>query len=149
MRKLFCAILLSGLAAWAQPSTATIEGKNFTVKYAPAGDKISAAFHADADIIFKGVTVGKGDYTLYVLTDGPAWQLIINLATGAKAATRDPKLDIGKVSMMMAKLPAPAAGNKVTIAKTAALAAKVEAVSGSISATAQFHLDKVAGDTEW
>src|SRR5690349_15967558 len=86
MRKLICAALLTGLAAWAQQSTATIEGKNISVKYTPAGEKISAAFHTDADLVFKGVTVSKGDYTLYVLNDGPAWQLVINLATGAKAA---------------------------------------------------------------
>ena len=150
MRKFIFAVVLAGVAAWAaEQSSATIEGKTITVKYTPAGDKISAAFHTDADLVFKGVTVPKGDYTLYVLTDGPAWQLVINLANGAKAAVRDPKLDAGKVLMTMTKAPTAAPANTVTLTKTAALAAKLEVVSGNNVATAQFHLDKVAGDTEW
>jgi hypothetical protein len=149
MRRIICAILLTGIAAWAEQSTATIEGKAMTVKYTPAGDKISTTFHSDADLVFKGVTVPKGDYTLFVLTDGPAWQLVINKGNGAKAAVRDPKLDLGKVPMTMAKSAAAAPVYKVTLTKTAALAAKLEVVSGSIVATTSFHLDRVAGDSEW
>jgi hypothetical protein len=149
MHRIICAILLTGIVAWAEQSSATIEGKAITVQYAPAGDKISTSFHTDADLVFKGVTVPKGDYTLFVLTDGAAWQLVINKGSGAKAAVRDPKLDLGKVTLAMAKAAAAAAVYKVTLTKTAALAAKLEIDSGNTVATTSFHLDRVAGDSEW
>lgn len=143
---------LAGIAAFAAPqeqSTATLEGKNIVVKSAPGAGRISASFHSDADLVFKGTTISAGDYTLYVLTDAPSWQLVISAQTGAKAAVRDPKLDIAKVLMQTVKTPAAAAGNKVTVTKTAAMGAKIEVVSGNTAATALFHLDRAQSDVEW
>ena len=139
-------------AAFAQQETSVvIESHNIVVKYAPPSVKtrVAASFHSDADLAFKGVNVPKGDYTIYVLAEGAQWQLALNKATGAKAATYDPKLDVGKVAMTMSKPPAPAAACKITLTKTAALAAKIEVAWNDAVASTQFHLDRGASDTEW
>ena len=79
----------------------------------------------------------------------PQWQLAINKATGAKAATYDPKSDLGRIPMTMGKAPAPAPNCKMTLTKTAALAAKLEVAWESAIASAPFHLDTVGADREW
>ena len=153
MRKLICAMAAAALVVLAgavpEQSATAIEGKNITVKYTPGDARITATFHTEADLVFKGASVPKGDYTLYVLTEGDAWTLVISKQTGAKAAVRDPKMDVGKVALKMAKAAAPAAAYKLTLTKTAALAAKLDVFSGTTIATAPFKLDRVAGDSEW
>ena len=143
-----------GLAAPAfaqQEASVVIESHNIAVKYAPPTVKtrVAASFHSDTDLAFKGVNLPKGDYTIYVLAEGAQWQLALNKATGAKAATYDPKLDVGKVAMTMSKPPAPAAACKITLTKTAALAAKIEVTWNDAVAATQFHLDRGSSDTEW
>jgi hypothetical protein len=150
---LLTAALVGGAAdALAQnQASATIDGKTITVKYAPpaaASKRVVATLQADADIAFKGVKVPKGSYTVYVLTDGPQWQLAVNKATGAKSATYDPKLDLGKVSMATNK-GTPAPGCKITMTKIAALAAKFEIAYNGTVASAPFHLDRGGNDSEW
>lgn len=133
-----------------QQSSATIDGHAITIRYsAPAANKPAmASFHTDADLAFKGVRVPKGDYTVYVLADGPQWHLAVNKATGAKAAAYDAKLDLGRVNMVMAK-GAPAPECKMTLSKTAALAARLEVVWKDEIASAPFYLDRGANDREW
>ena len=147
------AIVFVATAAFAQQAatSVTIESKTIAVKYAAPTVKtrLSAAFHSDADLAFKGFAVPSGDYTLYILADGPQWQLTINKATGAKAAAYDPKSDLGRVPMTMGKAAAPAANCKLTLTKTAALAAKLEVAWDSNIAAASFHLDTVGADREW
>ena len=167
------AIILAGLAlclpAVAQVASVTIESKNVAVKYAgpsmkgrkifggvapynqvwKIGEGTPAAFNTDADLVFKGVAVPKGDYTLYVLVGQNTWQLIVNKATGAKAAAYDPKLDVGRVSMTLAKSPAPVETCRITLTKTAALAARLEVAWENTVATAPFHLDRVSDHSEW
>jgi hypothetical protein len=162
-------VLMTGLAAHAQQSAVTLDGKTITVKYAPSamkgrkifgaavpynqvwkiGDAAAPTLHTDADIVFKGVTVPKGDYSLYVLAAADKWQLIINKQTGAKAANHDPKFDLGRVQMTLAKPPAPVENSRITLTKAAAMAAKIEIAWENTVATVQFHLDRVAGDSEW
>jgi hypothetical protein len=138
----------AGLAE--EQSSATIDGKVITVKYTPpaANKRVVASLQATADIAFKGVKVPKGTYTVYVLSEGPQWQLALNKATGAKAATYDAKLDLGRVSMTMSK-GAAAPGCKITLTKIAALAAKFEVSSNGSTGSANFHLDRGGSDSEW
>lgn len=148
------AVAVLGLASAAlaqQENSVTIEGHRIAIKYTPPTVKtrISASFHSDADVAFKGVNVPKGDYTVYILAEGAQWQLALNKATGARAATYDPKLDIGRVAMTMGKPAAVAASCKITLTKTAALAARVEVAWNDVTAAAQFHLDRGASDSEW
>ena len=145
------AALAAAVAYGQQQTSTTIEGQTITVKYAQpaAKNRIAASFHTDADLAFKGVSVPKDDYTVYVLADGSQWQLALNKATGAKAATYDPKLDLGRVPMTMGKPASPAAGCKITLAKTAALAGKLEVAWNDAVASAPFHLDRGASDSEW
>jgi len=144
------AILCAAGAASAQQQTsATIEGQTMTVKYAPpaAKNRVTASFHTDADLAFQGLNLPKGDYTLYVLADGPQWQLAINKAGPAKPY--DPSLDLGRVRMTMTKPPAAAAACKITLTKIAALAAKLEVAWNDAVASTTFHLDRGPSDSEW
>jgi len=152
--RLISAVAILGLTAAAyaqQQSSATIDGHTVTVKYsAPsAKNRAAAAFHTDADLAFKGVSVPKGDYTIYILADGSQWQLALNKATGAKAATYDAKLDLGRVAMTMSPAAAPGDACKITLTRTAALAAKLEVAWNNAAASASFHLDRGASDSEW
>jgi hypothetical protein len=153
IHRLTTAFAVLGLAAAAfaqQESSVVIEGQKMVLKYAPPTVKtrIAASFHVDADLAFKGVTVPKGAYTVYILAEGAQWQLAINKATGTQAAY-DPKLDVGKVPMTMSKPPAAVAACTVTLTKTAARAAKIEVAWNDTVAAVVFHLDRGAGDSEW
>jgi hypothetical protein len=174
-RSLICAaalaaVAVSGLAQQPPAQTSlTIEGNNISVKYsAPSvkgrkifggvvpynqvwrvGESTAAVFHTDADIVFKGVNVPKGDYTLYVLVAADKWQLIINKQSGPKALTYDPKMDLGRVVMSLAKPAAPVETCKLTLTKTAAMAGKLELAWENTAASVPFYLDKAPGDSEW
>ena len=167
-----CAVLVAGLAgpalAQEQVVSTTIQGKTITVKYASPsmkgrkifggvvpmnqvwriGDSSPAALHSDSDLVFYGLTIPKGDYSLYVLVDPTKWQLIINKQTGPKAATYNAKMDVGRVPMTMGKAPAPVETCKITLPKTAALAAKLELSWENTIASVPFHID-FAADREW
>jgi hypothetical protein len=139
------ALLCAGIAA-AQSSpdataSATIAGKNITVKYAApsvrgrkifgdggklsedvnypvwrAGANSATAFHTDADLTIGAVAVPKGDYTLYVLVKDPdAWELIVNKSTGQWGLTYDASTDLGRVKMTMSKPASPVETLKYTI----------------------------------
>jgi hypothetical protein len=152
MTTIFTAALFGGaVAGLAQEQTSvTLDGHAVNVKYAPAAanKRVTASLQSDADIAFKGVRVPKGSYTVYVLTDGPQWQLAVNKATGAKAATYDAKLDLGRVNLTMGAAAASPAC-KITLTRSAAVAAKLEVTSNGKTAAATFHLDRGGNDTEW
>jgi hypothetical protein len=153
MHAILLAVTLLGSAAIGlaqQQASVTIDGKTVAVKYTPSAAKqrIAASFHTDADLAFKGVRVPKGDYTVYVLNEGPQWQLALNKANGASAAAYNPKLDIGKVNMVMGKGAATPAA-KITLTKTAAMAAKLEVALNDATAAAPFYLDRGGNDKEW
>jgi hypothetical protein len=160
------AFLATALSAQEQTSVA-LQGNNIEVKYAAQsmkgrkifgaavpygqvwriGDKVAATFHTDSDLAFYGMTVPKGDYTLYVLPAADKWQLIINKQKGAGAY--DPKLDVGRVTMTVGKAPAPVETCKVTLTKTAALSGKLELAWENTVASVPFRLDMMASDREW
>ena len=170
----FAALAAFGAIALAQApapgQSVTIEGKTISVKFAGSpmkgrkifgttvafnqvwkiGEGSTAALHSDADLVFQGFTVPKGDYTLYVLpVDATKWQLIINKAIGPKAATYDQKLDVGRVAMKLAPAPAPIETSRVGLIKSAALAARIEVAWENTVAQSSFHLDRVGGNSEW
>ena len=99
--------------------------------------------------MFVGFNVPKGDYTMYVLAEGNQWQLAVNSATGAKAATYDSKLDVGRIPMTMTKAAAPSPAAKITVKQIAAMAAAIEVTWNDSTATANFHLDRGPNDAEW
>ena len=138
------ALAVSLASAQSPPAqaTVTIGGKTMTIRYsAPsvrgrqifgdkgvvsndptypvwrAGANSATAFHTDADLDVGGLSVPKGDYTLYVLVKNPeAWELIINKQTGQWGLSYDASRDVGRVKMSMAKPPAPIEKLKYTLA---------------------------------
>jgi hypothetical protein len=142
---------LSAVAFGQQMASVTLDSKTIMIEYnAPAANnRIVGSFHTGSDLAFKGFNVPKGLYTVYVLTDGPRWQLAVNKATGALAATYDPKQDLGRVPMLMIRPPAPAAGCKITLSKIAPIAAELQVVCGDKAASTSFRLDRGANDSQW
>jgi len=169
------AVLAAAVASigYAQPAapgplSVTIEGKTMSVKYAASaakgrkifgavvpfkqvwriGETGAATFHTDADLVFKGFMVPKGDYTLYVLpADAANWQLIVSKQTGGKPY--DPKLDVGHAAMKVTAAPAPLETCRLAVVKTAAMAARIEVAWENVVAFAPFHLDREGSDSEW
>ena len=142
---------LSAVAYGQQMASATLDGKTITVNYtAPAANhRVAGSFHTPADLAFKGFNVPKGDYSIYVLSDGPRWQLAFNKATGPQAATYDPKQDLGRVPMLMIRPPAPVAACKITLSKIAPIAAELQIVCSDKAASTSFRLDRGANDSQW
>jgi len=153
---------------WAQEQVSVvIQGKTVAVKYAAPsmngrkvfgaavpygqvwriGDKAAPALHTDGDLAFYGLTVPKGDYTLYILPTADKWQLIISRQTGA--AAYDPKMDVGRAPMTLEKAPAPVETCKVALTKTAALSGKLELSWENVVASVPFRIDMVGSDREW
>lgn len=138
---LLCTTLIAGALSFAQqPSppadtSVTINGKTISIKYhAPsmrgrkifgglepynkvwrAGANEATAFHTDANLDIKGLSVPAGDYTLFVWLDQNQWQLIINKQTGQWGLTYDKNQDLGRVPMDMSKPSAPIETYKMTL----------------------------------
>jgi hypothetical protein len=151
---LACAgVLLSlAVAAYGQETTSvTLSNQTITVKSSgvPTGNRVAGTIHTDANLAFKGFSIPKGDYSIYVLTEGVRWQLAVSRATIANAATYDPKQDLGRVSMLMVRPQGPPASCKMTLSKIAPLAAQLQVVCNDKAATAAFRLDRGANDSEW
>jgi hypothetical protein len=73
-----------------------------------AGANSATKLHTDADLDLGGLTVPKGDYTLYVdLSDPDNWVLIVNKQVGQWGLTYDKAQDLGRVKMSMEKPPMP------------------------------------------
>jgi hypothetical protein len=142
---------------WAQvsaPAQASISigGKNLTVHYsAPsvrgrqifgeggllsrdptypawrAGANSATSFHTDADLDVGGLSVPKGDYTLYVWVKDPnAWELIISKETGQWGLEYNARMDLGRVKMTMSKPPSKIETMKYTFTNLGANKAKLE-----------------------
>jgi hypothetical protein len=92
-----------------------------------AGANSATQFHTDADLDIAGLSVPKGDYTMYALVQDPDnWQLIINKQTGQWGLQYDGKQDVGRVKMTMAKPPAVIERYKVTLTSTSATAGTLQ-----------------------
>ena len=72
-----------------------------------AGANSATAFHTDADLDIGGLSVPKGDYTLFVdVKDPDAWMLIVNKQTGEWGLKYSAAQDLGRVKMEMSRPPA-------------------------------------------
>jgi hypothetical protein len=81
-----------------------------------AGANAATSFHTDADLDINGLSVPKGDYTLYVLlSDANAWQLVISKQTGQWGLEYSKSNDLGRVKMTMSKPAAPVEELKYSI----------------------------------
>jgi hypothetical protein len=146
--------------------SATIAGKTITIRYSSpavngrtgklfgkdgrisqdptypvwrAGANDATAFHTDADLDLGGLTVPKGDYTLYVNIANPAsWELIVNKQTGQHGTEYDAKQDLGRVKMTMAKPTALVEQLKYTIAAAGGNKGKLELAWENVDASVNF-----------
>jgi hypothetical protein len=139
-------IAASGLFAQspAATETKTIGGKTITISYSSprvkgragklfgkdgtiggdatypvwrAGANAATKLHTEADLNIGGLSVPKGDYSLYVdLSNLDAWQLIVNKETGQSGMTYDKSKELGRVKMTMGKPPALVENLKYTLA---------------------------------
>src|ERR1700733_1692988 len=92
-----------------------------------AGANSATSFHTDADLDIGGLTVPKGDYTIYAwVADPDNWQLIINKETGQWGLNYDAKKDVGRVKMTMSKPPALIEMYKMTLSATGPKSAKLQ-----------------------
>jgi hypothetical protein len=135
------AVLLTVAPLIAQQSppaetSVTVAGKTIRIKYsAPsmrgrkifgglepygrvwrAGANEATALHTDANLDIGGLTVPKGDYTLFVYLDPKQWQLVVSKATGEWGLDYDQSRDLGRVKMEMGKPPKPVETYKMTLA---------------------------------
>src|SRR5437870_11368112 len=127
-----CTLMVGPVAAQLSPpasASVTIAGKVVSIRYsAPsirgrkifgpggllsrdptypawrAGANSATAFHTDADLDLGTLAVPKGNYTLYVWVKDPdACELIVNRQTGQWGLDYNPRQDLGRVKMVMAK----------------------------------------------
>ena len=132
-------------------TSVTIAGKAITIKYsAPSmrgrqmfgdggviskdktypvwrtGANAATALHTEADLTINGLSVPKGDYTVFVLVNATPWQLIINKQTGQSGLAYTQDQDLGRVPMDMSKPPAPIETYKMTLSSTGSSAGKLQ-----------------------
>ena len=148
---MLAASLLPAQSPGAQTSV-TVGGKTLTIKYsAPsvrgrqifgdgglishdgtypvwrAGANSATAFHTDADLDVGGLSVPKGDYTLFVLVKDPnAWELIVNNQTGQWGLRYNDGQDLGRAKMTMSKPSAPIETFKITLSDQGVNKAKLQ-----------------------
>ena len=131
---LTAAPMLAQLSPPAETSV-TIAGKNIRINYsAPsmrgrkifgglepygrvwrAGANAATALHTDAALDIEGLTVPKGDYTLFVFLDPKQWQLVVSKATGEWGLDYEKGQDFGRVPMQMSKPPKAVETYKMTL----------------------------------
>ncbi|HSW49810.1 MAG TPA: DUF2911 domain-containing protein [Bryobacteraceae bacterium] len=82
------------------------------------GANSATTLHTEADLEIGGVTVPKGDYTLFALVNATPWQLIINKQTGQWGLSYDRAQDVGRAPMNMSKPAAPVETCRITLSST-------------------------------
>ena len=71
-----------------------------------AGANSATKLHTDADLDIGGISVPKGDYTLFVdISDPDNWELIVNKQTGQWGLAYDKAQDLGRAKMTMDAAP--------------------------------------------
>jgi hypothetical protein len=80
-----------------------------------AGANAATSFHTDADLDIAGLSVPKGDYTLFVLVNENPWQLIVSKGTGQWGLAYKQDQDLGRVKMTMSKPPSLIETFKITL----------------------------------
>jgi len=113
----------------------------------PAGGT-PAKLHTDAAIDIQGLSVPKGDYSLYLFPDPKGWQLIVNKAIGPQAATYDQKKDVGRVRLRVSQATTPIETYNMKLSGTG-LAGKLEAGWEKTIVAVSFYIDAVKESSEW
>jgi hypothetical protein len=104
-----------------------------------AGANEATAFHTDADLDIGGLTVPKGDYTLFINLANPAsWDLIVNKQTGQSGLDYDAKQDLGRVKMTVGKTPALVEQMKFTLTHVGGNTGKLELAWENVAASVNF-----------
>jgi Protein of unknown function (DUF2911) len=80
-----------------------------------AGANSATAMHTDANLDIGGLSVPKGDYTLFVYLDPQQWQLVVSKQAGEWGLDYDKGHDLGRVKMDMSKPPKPIETYKITL----------------------------------
>ena len=103
--------------------------------------------HTDADLDINGLSVPKGEYTLYADLDEGKWQLIVSKQTGQWGIKRTGETTleqaqvVGKTAMTMSKPAAPVERLKITLASAGGnkgtLKVEFENVAASVNFTAK------------
>jgi hypothetical protein len=91
-----------------------------------AGANDATALHTDANLDIGGLSVPKGDYTLFVYLDPNQWQLIVSKQTGEWGLDYNPSRDLGRVKMDMSKPPKPIETYKMTLSSVGANKGKLQ-----------------------
>ena len=92
-----------------------------------AGANSATSLHTDADLDIGGLTVPKGDYTIYAwVADPDNWQLIISKETGQWGLSYNAKMDLGRVKMTMSKPPSLIELYKMTLSSTGPKTGKLQ-----------------------
>jgi len=63
------------------------------------GANAATTLHTDLDITLGTLKLPRGDYSLFMLYTGSAWQLVVNRGTGQWGTDRDASKDIGRVAL--------------------------------------------------
>ncbi len=115
------------------------------------GADYATILHTDGDLVFKGLTLPKGDYALYIALNKGQWDLIINktlMAANGKhlwginmdgTTTNNPATEVGRVAMTMSKPTAPTETLKIDLTSSGGaagtLGVKFENVTASVPFT--------------
>ncbi|HKP75092.1 MAG TPA: DUF2911 domain-containing protein [Longimicrobiaceae bacterium] len=71
------------------------------------GANTATTLHTDLDINLGDLKLPRGDYSLFILYTGSAWQLIVNRGTGQWGTDYDPRKDVGRVTLASRTLAEP------------------------------------------
>jgi hypothetical protein len=91
-----------------------------------AGANDATALHTDANLDIGGLSVPKGDYTLFVYLDATQWQLVVSKQTGEWGLDYNQSRDLGRVKMDMSKPPKPIDTYKMTLSSLGANKGKLQ-----------------------
>jgi hypothetical protein len=114
------------------------------------GADYATLLHTDVDLDINGLTVPKGDYTLYVDLDGGKWKLIVNkqlmnaqgtrfqwgIADAKGTTTNDPAKEVGRTDLTMGKPASPVETLKISLTRTDATHGKLEIAWENTTASA-------------
>jgi hypothetical protein len=114
-------VTIAGKAIRIQYSAPSMRGRKIFGGLEPygrvwrAGANDATALHTDANLDIGGLSVPKGDYTLFVYLDPSQWQLIVSKQTGEWGLDYNQSRDLGRVKMDMSKPPKPIETYKITL----------------------------------
>jgi hypothetical protein len=81
------------------------------------GANAATSFLTQSDIVFSGVTIARGSYTLYTLPSSKQWKLIINKQTGQWGTVYNDQFDLVRISLKKKMLKEPVEKFTITLAR--------------------------------